>query len=161
MPPAAISPETLELLKKLNQLSPEQMLEVHNFIDFLIVKQSNQRFTSDISNFSSASISLQSHNSSKRDRGSLSDMLSEFHDYDSKDIVTRRESEIVKSREPRVKKGDFLDNVIIAPAEPLSKKRTRLDEIDFADINARFELERKKNKGLAEKSSYQEDVDWL
>ena len=161
MPPAAISPETLELLKKLSQLSPEQMREVHNFIDFLMAKQSNQTFTSDISNISSASISPQSQNSSKQHRSSLSDMLSEFHDSDSKDIAARREREIAKSRVPDVKESDFLDNVIVAPAEPLPKKRTRLDDIDFADINARFELERKKNKEFREKSSYQGDVDWL
>ena len=144
MSASPISPEVLSLLKKMSQLTAEEVCEVEHFIEFLLTKKGSTLHHADMI-------------LDNADDASHTDTISEFIASFTASPVSQP-SQTLSDSSHQVSTPDR-NHVIIAPEEHVLEDYPT--HIDFADINARFSKKREELHGKRSKGSPLEDLDWL
>jgi len=165
MSASPISQTILRLLEKMSQLTAEEVCEVDHFIEFLLTKKGRtlhhvdmMQDPQDASHTDTISEFIASFTGSPIPQPHTSQKSSDSSPHFSSPF-SRKEKEQNKANMVEQAFDGESSRVIIAPEEGVLEDHP--NDIDFADINARFSKKREGQHGGKSKESKRDDLDWL
>jgi hypothetical protein len=167
MSASPISPQVLSLLGKISQLTAEEVYEVEHFIEFLLTKKERSLHysdmipdsTQDTSHTNTISEFIASFTAPPISQADISQEYSDSFPSDFSRDFSEKEKEQNKISIIKQMGDKESTHVIIAPEEPICENSP--NEIDFADINARFAKKREEQNKEKPKKSKLKELDWL